>query len=303
MPLPNFIVIGAHKSGTTSLYFYLKEHPEVYMSPVKEPRFFAFDPNNPEHHTAKSLPIKSMEAYRDLFSGVKNEKAVGEVSPNYLHSDHAARAIRAHIPDVKLLVSLRNPVHKTVSLYSMRARAGNETRAPDEALRDDEKLLRSGLYYEDVRRYNELFGRDRVKVLLFEDLEADALGVMKDVYGYIGVDDQFQPNVSMRHNTAATASSPFMREAQRFYRHNWRLRHALQAIVPYGLRQRIAGFGRREVKTTTLISADMRRRLSDYYREDIIKLQDLIDRDLSAWLKGESAPRRHPRLRSGQLPG
>jgi hypothetical protein len=100
------------------LYFYLKEHPEVYISPVKEPRSFAFDASNQEHRAAKSLPIKNMEAYLDLFSGVKNARATGDVSPNYLHSDRAALTIHAHITDVKLLVSLRSPIHKTDSLYS-----------------------------------------------------------------------------------------------------------------------------------------------------------------------------------------
>ena len=100
------------------MYFYLKEHPEIYISPVKEPRSFAFDASNQEHRAAKSLPIKNMEAYLNLFSGVKNARATGDVSPNYLHSDRATLAIHAHITNVKLLVSLRRPIHKTDSLYS-----------------------------------------------------------------------------------------------------------------------------------------------------------------------------------------
>jgi hypothetical protein len=154
-------------------------------------------------------------------------------------------------------------------------------RAFDRALRENEKLLSNGLYYEDVRRYIELFGRDRLKVLLFEDPEVDTLGVIKDVYGYIGVDDQFQPNIWLHNNPGAAPASPFMREEQSVYRHDWR-RRAMKAVVTCGMRRRLAGINHREVKTTALIFADIRKRLRGYYREDIIKLQNLIDWDLNA---------------------
>lgn len=148
-------------------------------------------------------------------------------------------------------------------------------------MRENEKLLSNGLYYEDVRRYIELFGRDRLKVLLFEDPEVDTLGVIKDVYGYIGVDHQFQPNVWLHNNPGAAPVSPFMREEQSVYRHDWR-RRAMKAVVTCGMRRRLAGINDREVKITALIFADIRKRLSGYYRQDIIKLQNLIDWDLNA---------------------
>ncbi|HEX2244569.1 MAG TPA: sulfotransferase [Gammaproteobacteria bacterium] len=96
------------------------------MSPVKEPQFFAFDTANPTHRSSNSFPIKSMEAYRYLFSGASNEKTIGEVSPAYFYSRRAATAILAHIPDAKLIVSLRNPIDRTASVYSMLSGSARE---------------------------------------------------------------------------------------------------------------------------------------------------------------------------------
>lgn len=294
MRLPNFLVIGAYKAGTTSLYFYLKEHPDVFMSPLKEPRYFAYDATNPKHRESSSFPIKSMEAYRDLFSGVSKQQAVGEASPGYLHSRRAASAIRAQIPDAKLIVSLRNPVDRTASVYTMLSGSGKEKRPLEEALQNDTELVRSSLYYEDIRHYMDLFGKDTLKILLFDDLEADALAVMRDVYGYLKVDAGFRPNVSVRHNPGAKTHSTIMRKVQKIYRGSAHLRRTMRSIVPYSLRRRVAGIGRQEIKTASLISADARARLAAYYRDDILKLQPLIDRDLGVWLGDAPQPQTAP---------
>lgn len=295
MQLPNFLIIGTHKAGTSSLYVYLKEHPDVYMSPLKEPRFFAYNPDNPDHHTAKSLPIKRMEDYLKLFNGVSREKAVGEASPNYLHSRTAAKNIRTHIPHAKLIVSLRNPVDKTISLHGMLYRQDKERRSLDEALWTDERLLHGGRYYDDLRHYMELFGKDQVKVLLFEDLKSDALGVMKDLYRYLEVDEHFCPDVSVRYNAATDTRWKTMRQIKKMYYGNVGLQRTVQSLLPDGLRRRIGQIGAQEIKTGTRTSDDTRHRLTEYYRDDILKLQDLIDRDLSAWLK--SHPRTRPETR------
>jgi hypothetical protein len=289
MRLPNFLIIGAHKAGTTSLYFYLKEHPDIYMSPIKEPRFFAFNPANPDHHMAKSLPIKTMDAYLKLFSGVSHERAIGEASPNYLHSRTAAKAIHFHIPAAKLIVSLRDPVQRTISAYSMLHRQGHEHRTLDEALWNDEKLLRSSLYYEDLKHYIDLFGREQVKVLLFDDLKADSLGVMKELYRYLEVDDGFRPDISVQHNIAANTNSKTMRLVRKVYYAHRGVRRTIRSFVPHEMRRRIGKIGSKEVETSTELARETHDRLAEYYYDDILRLQDLIQRDLSAWLQSGSA--------------
>jgi hypothetical protein len=102
--LPNFFIIGAAKSGTTSLYHYLRQHPEIFMSPVKEPRYFALaghplDFRGPGDERLRQLTTTTLDAYLQLFAGVRNEPAVGEASVLYLHHEDAAEAIAHHVPE------------------------------------------------------------------------------------------------------------------------------------------------------------------------------------------------------------
>jgi hypothetical protein len=290
LPLPNFFIIGAMKGGTTSLYFYLKEHPDVYMSPLKEPKFFAYDPHNPEHREKanKTFPITSMKAYLRLFNGVSNEKAVGEASVTYLRSRIAATAIHTHVPGAKLIVSLRNPVDRALSLYTMNARSGRETRelneALHEALRTNETWIRSGMYYEDLNHYLNVFGKSKVKILLFDDLKTNVVGVMKDVFSFIDVDDHFVPDVSIRHNPGMVTKSKAIRGLEKLYKRNPRMKLLVRSLTPYKLRRGITKFGRKDVELTTTISSDIRYRLVNFYHADILRVQDLIGRDLRSWL-------------------
>src|SRR5262245_28683977 len=111
MTLPTFLIIGAGRSGTTSLYHYLRQHPEVFMSPVKEPIYFALGPNlvftGPAADWVLDQAAKTREEYEALFAGVTNEKAIGEASPRYLASPDAAGRIRETIPEARLVAILR----------------------------------------------------------------------------------------------------------------------------------------------------------------------------------------------------
>ena len=130
MTLPNFLVIGAAKSGTSSLYMYLKQHPEIYMSPIKEPHFFSFDdeskmtkgPGDPIHKA-----ITNFDDYQAQFDGVTDEKAIGEASTSYLYRPEAPGRIHAMLPDAKLIVILRNPVDRAFSAYMHVVRDKRET--------------------------------------------------------------------------------------------------------------------------------------------------------------------------------
>lgn len=118
--MPNFLVIGAVKAGTTSLYHYLQEHPQVYMSSVKEPRFFVLEGKQSDEQNAPGFlrtRITTIEAYRALFDGVTTEVAIGEATPDYIHDPEAAPRIQQHLPDVRLIAMLRNPVDRAFSHY------------------------------------------------------------------------------------------------------------------------------------------------------------------------------------------
>src|SRR5580704_17949873 len=125
MTLPNFFIIGAARSGTTALYEYLRQHPQIYMSPIKEPNYFAFygqgihyrGPRDQE--LVRSSYVPSLKAYEAQFSGVAKEIAVGEASPWYLYLPEAPERIRRKVPDAKLAAILRNPVDRAFSAFSV----------------------------------------------------------------------------------------------------------------------------------------------------------------------------------------
>jgi hypothetical protein len=293
--MPNFLIIGAGRAGTTSLYHYLNQHPQVYMSPIKETNFFAYESEDQDRLKRNSFPITSIEAYRVLFQGVTNEKAIGEASPRYISSPVAAQRIKYYIPHAKLIAILRNPVERAYSSYLMHTRDGRETRTFPQAIREEElgmadKLLYGqrhyvylGFYYTQLVRYFNLFDRTQIAVYLFDDLKADATGVLKDIFRFLDV-DEFVLDMSIRYNVSGIPANkilkPLLGRSQTTY--------TLRRIFPVWLRQTALNFweawrSRRLIKPP--LSTEVRGKLIAVYREDILQLQDLIQRDLSKWLE------------------
>jgi hypothetical protein len=157
--LPNFIVIGAAKAGTTALYWYLAEHPAVFMSPVKETNFFAYGLDDagqllygiPELH---QFPVTTLSEYEKLFANAGDAAAVGEASPIYLECPQAAGRIRTRIPDARLICGLRDPVERAYSDYLMYLRLRGEQLEPNRDLvasaawaQPDSHWMRIGRYH------------------------------------------------------------------------------------------------------------------------------------------------------------
>jgi hypothetical protein len=301
MTMPNFLIIGAGKSGTTSLYHYLKQHPEVYMSPVKEPKFFALEgktldfcgPGDDVHMNRKS--ITDIGAYRALFRGVTNEKAVGEASTLYLYSPEAPVRIKHHIPHARLIAILRNPVDRAYSSFIQRVQKGDEPLSDFvQALQQEENRVRNnwaprwqvkriGFYHVHLMRYYDIFERNQIKVFLYEDLKGDPVGVAQSAYRFLGVEDSFVPDVSLVHNPSGIPKSEAL---QMLLKKPNPLRSVLKLVVPEGLRPRLTAYlENRNIVRAPPLEVDVRRELVESYRADILKLEKLIGRDLSKWLE------------------
>jgi hypothetical protein len=305
MTMPNFLVIGAMKSGTTSLYHYLKQHPQIYVSPGKEVNFFALegsqlDFNGAEGKERINRSIKrefatNIEEYRALFRGVSNETAVGEVSPLYLYSPEAPERITYYIPEAKLIAILRNPIERAYSAYLGITRDGREPLGEfSQALQAEKSRIRDnwewiwhyknvGFYHVQLKRYFDIFDRDQIKVYLYEDLKADPLCMLQDLFRFIGVDDTFSPDISLRHNVSGVPKSGVLSGI--VFGQNT-VKSVIRPLLPEGLRQRIV----ESLRTRTLVEApplapEVRRELVEVYRDDILKLEGLIGRDLSGWLE------------------
>ncbi len=297
MSMPNFLIIGAEKSGTTSLYHYLRQHPDIFMCRSKELYFFAYEGERPDHRGPGDLTfdrniVTRLEDYLAHFDSVANEKAIGEACPQYLYVPKAAERIRHHLPDARLVVVLRNPADRAYSIYMHLVRMGRETAANfAEALEREDARLRArwgpargyrtnGFYSEQIARYDRLFGRSRLRIYLFEDLRDDPVFLVQDICRFLGVDDRFVPDVSLRFNVTGITRSRALRN---FIRGPNLVKDLYRRLLPQGVRQRVTTtvetFNVRKVPFPPDVRAD----LVAGYREDIRKLEVRLGRDLSHW--------------------
>ncbi|MCM1984905.1 sulfotransferase family protein [Lyngbya confervoides] len=298
--LPNFLIIGAAKAGTTSLYYYLKQHPDVYMSSLKEPHFFSFEGetlrfvragncSDPINQTA----ITRFEDYCQLFQGVSSEKAIGEASPSYLHTPEAAQRIKSRLPDVKLIAILRHPVERAYSAFTGQYLNGIQQGIPHltnfaEAIYSEEKFMREnwtpiffykklGFYYEQLTHYYSLFSPKQIHVCLNEDLQRDATGTLQDIFRYLEIDDTFAPDTSVRAGVSGIPKNQFIYRMVK----QKPLQSVLKPLLPRGIGQKLE----KHMLNKPQLNPEIRQDLLAVYREDTLKLQNLLQRDLSAWLK------------------
>ena len=216
MPLPNFLIIGAAKAGTTSLYYYLRQHPQVYMSPIKEPRFFALEGEilnfKGPAQGINQTSITSLDEYFHLFAGVTDEIAIGEASTLYLHSQRALEGIKRYLPNAKLIVILRNPIERAYSSYLHLVRDGYEALSFEQALQAEEFRIQQkwqplwyyskrSFYYEAIKNYLDIFEHCQIKIYLYEDLAADSKYIFKDICGFLDIDDSFKPDTSIKNSS------------------------------------------------------------------------------------------------------
>jgi hypothetical protein len=304
MALPNFLILGTQMAGTKSLCRYLEQHPEVYMSLF--PRFFALEGRDPDsfqgpgdREMISPTAVTSLEEYRALFAGVSAEKAVGEMSPVYLYVPEAAGRIRHYVPEARLVAVLRNPVERAYSAYLKLVREGRETLGFAEALEEEEERIQNnwhamwhyksrGFYHEQLTRYYKLFDREQIRVYLYEDFDKDPIAVTQSIFRFLEVNDSFVPDTSRRYDDDVLGI-PRSYALNTFVGKPNPLKAALKPFVPRGLRRRISSnLYKRNLKGAAPMPEEIRAELTEAYREDILKLQGLIGRDLSAWL-GEEA--------------
>ncbi len=300
MTLPNFLVIGAAKAGTTSLYHYLGQHPEVFMSPVKEPHFFALGGTGANFRSPGAeagINRKSFadpEGYEGLFVGARGEKAIGEASTSYLYSPEAPERIKRRVPEARLIAVLRDPAERAYSTFLALRLGGREPlRDFSRALEAEEGRIRDGwehlwhyknlgFYHVQLSRYGKALEEGRLRVYLYEDLGADPRGVMRDAYRFLGVDASFEPDTSQRHNMSGVSNNGFLASLVR-KRHP--VKTAIKPLVPATVRRRLVSGLQKRVLSRPPFPPEVRRELVEAYREDVLRLEDLIGRDLSAWLR------------------
>jgi hypothetical protein len=306
--LPNFLIIGAAKSGTTSLYKYLKQHPDIYMSPIKEPSYFIADEGEGLHSIGPNGQpigggrITNLTTYQTLFSEATREKARGEASPKYLYFPEAAQRIKSKLPDVTIIAILRHPVERAYSNFLHHVRDGREVYEDFAvALQEEPKRIKEGwgseyhyrnrgFYYKQLLPYYAAFGSEAVHVFLYDDLRKDAVGVMRDIFRILGVDQAFVPDVKAQYNVSGVPKNHFLHRVYHFLRGSNRsvIKELGKRVLPESTREKLKNNVTQSLYKKNFIKPqlppEVRKELQQGYREDILQLQDLIQRDLSRWL-------------------
>src|SRR5258706_5115615 len=302
MTMPNFLVIGAAKCGTDSLCNYLGQHPQIYISPSREPNFFVAEgqPEIPytgpgDRLALDSMWVSALDRYESLFAGVTNEKAIGEGTAWYIYYEDAPQRIRWHVPHAKLIVVLRNPVDRAYSAYTMLLRDGRETmgdfaRALDA---EDERTRRNwepiwhytkmGFYTHQLKRYYSTFEPSQLQVIVYDDYSAQPAKVVKDAYRFLEGDDKITPDTSTRYNVSLV---PKHIGVHALVAGEHPAKTAAKALLPVRIRQAMKQrVVERNLMRPVPMDAEVRQRLVTLFRADILELQEMIGRDLSHWLQ------------------
>ena len=300
MPLPHFFLIGAPKAGTTALHVALAAHPDVFMSPTKEPKHFLTDGPPPrgggpgDARTFRQY-VWRRDDYEALFAAAPAGALRGESTSLYLHDRYAAGRIRAAVPDAKLVALLRDPVDRAHSNYTHLWSAGLE---PERdflracALEQERaaagwgsfwRYLELGRYGEQLERLYSVFPREQVLVLRYRDLRDRPADTLDTVTGFLGLRTGLVTEVPAANVTTHTSDSLRNRALAGALRAATAVEHHL----PQRYWQRIDSFlGRTlqsEQRQRAPLTADQRAALIPHFLDDIERLESLTGDDYGVW--------------------
>ncbi|MCO5249644.1 MAG: sulfotransferase [Chitinophagales bacterium] len=312
---PNFFLIGTVKGGTTSLFHYLSQHSEIYLSPIKEVNYFSRkdidetkfskDYRHDIHIDLKkyfeegmSYPvhiahITNEEDYLHLFSKVRNEKAIGEMSLSYMLYENTPKEIYKAYPQAKILAILRNPAERAFSQYVMNLKQGKilENDFLKEIVEDDKRQVKGwganhqylmiGKYYEQLKRYYDIFPKDQIKVFLFDDFKTNPNAVVKEMFDFLAVDSNLEIDTSKKVNEGGV---PKLKKINYFLNQTGIISWAKNNLPRSWRTPFKKWMYKTDEKAVPAMSLDERKFLITYYKEDILLLEKLINRDLKAWL-------------------
>jgi hypothetical protein len=295
--LPNFFLVGAAKAGTTSLARYLSQHPDIFIPELKEPKYFSiqdkyFPHRGPLDELVDAQIVRDLDSYVRLYSSAAHVKARGDASIDYLFYEKVPARIHALIPDAKILIVLRNPVDRAFSSYVHMVRDGRENLSFEDAIAAEARrrgdnweffwqYVELGMYFQQVKRYLDIFGKEQVMILLYDQLVNDPAVFCRTIFSFLDVDTACQVDVSQKHNVSGIPTNRIMYNL--FNRKNI-LKSLFRNFIPAPIRKTMkAGCSRLDKKIA--INATTRSELLNLYASDIRKLEELLAVDLHIWLQ------------------
>jgi hypothetical protein len=295
---PDFLVIGASRSGTTTIHAALAAHPQIFVPAEKSPNFFTAEdlrvlPNSAALRAMKGHTIQTINQYERLFRRSSGFRCRGEVSPVYLQSIYAAERVCRELPNVRLIAILRNPIDRAYAHYLGRRRDGLETRHPfadaiAEELADPSakpmafnNYLAIGRYAYYLKTWYESFAKEQILILFFDGFVLDSLKVLEQIYDFLGVDSGLTLPALEKKNVSGIPSQPLLRS---LWTSSVMLRARLRPYLPKELRDRCGRLFLSQLNRPSLPD-ELRPVMADYYSSYIRILEQLSGRPLQGWLK------------------
>jgi len=281
MTLPNLIGCGAGKSGTTSLYYYLSQHPQIFMAAAKELHFFS------RHYS------EGLSWYESFFNGSENLPVIGEFSTSYMLDKAVPERIASLIPNAKLLFILRNPIERAYSNYWFSISIGTQDRSQSfsDAIRTKSGFNRyvySGYYYQHLTRFIHHLSSSQIYVIITEEFKLDPIRQMSMCYDFLNVDKTFQPNVEQQYNVTLTTRNYLLGKIFASWVNRKQQIKPLLKRFPIGLRRNFALLEKRFMnklmtnERPSMSDTDFAL-LRDEFSEQNQKLAEFIGRELSCW--------------------
>jgi hypothetical protein len=273
--LPDFVGVGAHRSGTTWIYEMLKSHPQVCMSPEKELNFF-----NQSYQ-------KGVQWYESFFSKCNKNLTVGEFSPAYLADNRVPERMKALIPEVKLIISVRNPINQIYSRYCYMVSRQLYDKSFDCALKDGSYLIEQAYYYQHINRFLNFFERSQILILIYEDLERNPLSFLNQIYTFLGINNSYVPpnyikrvhSTRMPRNRYLEASVVAIRKGLK----GLQLFFLIEQIKKRRIAEKIRALNTKRTTTFSDMDPTTRLRLNAIFKDENKMLSDFLGRDLSYW--------------------
>jgi len=285
----DFFIVGAPKSGTTSLYHYLSEHPHVEMSSQKEPDYFSDKAIQEQGMYYGKNRINTLDDYEGLFAQ-KEGVIYGESSVSYLFYDNVAENIKSYNPNAKIIIMLRNPVERAFSHYLMDYRLGLVSESFEDIVKKKsnhkyanlfyQQYIQVGEYANQLKRYLNVFNRENILLIDYEDFKKDVAGVVNKTYLFLGVNDDFQPNLNKKHNTYSMPKNRIIRCIYSFVP----LRNLLTSIFPKEMIKSTRNFLFKSDKKP-IMPVETRHFLKKHFEKDVNELSELLNKDYTKWIK------------------
>ena len=296
--LPNFIVVGFPKSGSTALHYYLENHPEIFMPLKKELHFFSSDKllklnKGPGDKEVKKFMITSLSDYKKIYKNVKHEKAIGEVSPSYINHPDRIPLIKKTLGEPKIIIILRDPINRAYSNYLHLLREKREDLPFLEALKKEDIRIKekysdfwyykfNSTYFDKVDRFKKSF--DDVLLLTQEELNNNTVNTVKNIYSFLGVSIRSPENIDQKYNTGGIYEDNFITNL--FLKQSI-LRSSLKKMIPVTPKMKVLKeqLMARYQRKASSISEKAENYLLEYFRDDVSKLNEIYDVNISNWNK------------------